>query len=299
MHRGGRRGKRPENCGILDQATSKTRTSARHAGTYPRQLNTNQDKSRTPDENLAPASTKSLTHALFHINAASMSKTTYQSYTAETPIRSYRADFMRRGAMCAALVSRYPSLAAIASEAKTIASSIDGRLAALQSAEDDELIANALEDAEKIDVVDVYTEMRRTMFAKNIDISTILPDAPSTLARLGVDAFATRTEAAIAAIKALPATDPIRIDFLANLEKELAEFRSADNAEDATRDALKTIRLALTLYKSELAQTREVQMGTLLTILKDRQKVALFTVPWRKSSRPQEEEPSAEPLPTP
>lgn len=228
-----------------------------------------------------------------------MAKTSYQSYTADTPIRSYRADFMRRGAMCAALATRYPSLAAIATEAKTIAASIDARLAALQSAEDDELIANALEDAEKIDVVDVYTEMRRTMFAKNIDVMTILPDAPSSLARLGVDGFATRTEAAIAAIKALPAADPIRMEFLANLEKELSEFKTADQSEDATRDALKTIRLALTLYKSELAQTREVQMGTLLTILKDRQKVALFTLPWRKTSRPNDDEPPAEPAPAP
>lgn len=206
---------------------------------------------------------------------------------------------MRRSAMCAALATRYPNLAAIATEAKTIASSIDARLAALQSAEDDELIANALEDAEKIDVVDVYTEMRRTMFAKNIDVTTILPDAPSSLARLGVDGFTKRTEAAIAALKALPTTDPIRLEFLENLEKELGEFKSADESEDATRNALKTIRLALTLYKSELAQTREVQMGTLLTILKDRQKVALFTLPWRKATRSQDEEPSAEPTANP
>lgn len=206
---------------------------------------------------------------------------------------------MRRGAMCNALGNRYPALATIAAECKTIAANIDARLAALQSAEDDELIANALEDAEKIDVVDVYTEMRRTMFAKNIDVTTILPEAPSSLARLGVDSFTKRTEAAIAAIKALPATDPIRIDFLTNLEKELGEFKSADTSEETSRNALKTIRIALTLYKSELAQSREAQMGTLLTILKDRQKVVLFTLPWRKSSRPQDEEPSAEPTQIP
>lgn len=206
---------------------------------------------------------------------------------------------MRRGAMCNALVSRYPALATLATEAKTIVSAIDARLAQLQSAEDDELIANALEDAEKIDVVDVYTEMRRSMFVQNDDVKTILPEAPSSLARLGVDSFTQRTEVAIAAIKALPATDSIRMDFLAKLEQEFAEFKSADASEDTTRHALKTIRVALTLYKSELAQSREVQMGTLLTILKDRQKVALFTLPWRKTSRPQDDEPSADAASTP
>jgi hypothetical protein len=228
-----------------------------------------------------------------------MAKTTTQSYTAETPIRSYRADFMHRGAMCSALASRYPDVAPLASEAKAIVSAIDARLANLQAAEDAELVANALEDAEKMDFVDVYTEMRRTMFAQNVDVATILPDAPSSLARLGVDQFTKRTEAAIAAIKALPAADAIRIDFLTNLEKEFSEFSAADKAEDVTRNALKTIRLALTLYKSELAQSREVQLGTLLAILKDRAKVTLFTLPWRKSPRPQDEEPSAEPSPNP
>lgn len=201
--------------------------------------------------------------------------------------------------MCAALVSRFPNLAAIATEAKAIVTAMDGRLANLQAAEDAELIANALEDAEKIDVVDIYTEMRRTMFAQNSDVATILPDAPSALARLGVDSFTKRISVAIAALKALPETDTIRVNFLQNLEKEFGEFTAADQAEDATRNALKTLRLALTLYKSELAQTREVQMGTLLTILKDRQKVALFTLPWRKTSRPNDDEPAAGPTPNP
>ena len=43
--------------------------------------------------------------------------------------------------------------------------------------------------------------------------------------------------------------------------------------------------MALTLYKSELAQEREAQLGTILTVLKDREKVAMFTVPWRKPLR--------------
>ena len=231
-----------------------------------------------------------------------MGKTTYQSYTDQTPISTYRSDFMRRGAMCAALVNRHPELAAIADEAKAIVSEIDARLASLQEADDDQLLANALEDVEKLDVVDLYTEMRRTMFAKKYDIAKLLPDAPSSLGRLGADGFGQRAALAIASLKALPETDSMRVAFLSNLEKEVAEFQSANQAEDGTREELKTIRLALTLYKSELAQTREVQLGTLLTILKDREKVALFTVPWRKPSRTADEDastPAPAPTPTP
>lgn len=201
--------------------------------------------------------------------------------------------------MCSALVSRFPSLAAIATEAKTIASNIDARLASLQDAEDAQLIANAIEDAEKIDVVDTYTEMRRVMFGKNYDIATLLPDAPSVLARMGVDNFNKRIEAAIASLNALPATDPMRSQFLGTLEKEWSEFQAADKAEDTTRGSIKTLRVAITLYKSELAQTREAQLGNLLNILKDRQKTALFTIPWRKSSHTDDEAPATEPAPAP
>ncbi len=228
-----------------------------------------------------------------------MVKNTYQSYTEQTPIIGYRSDFMRRGAMCSALAPRHPGLAAVSAEAKTIVAAIDSRLAALQDAEDKQLLADALEDVEKLDVVELYTEMRRTMFAKKYEVTTLLPDAPSSLGRLGADVFTKRAEIAIANLKALPNSDPMRNVFLANLEQELSEYQSANNAEDVARDGLKTIRLALTLYKSELAQTREAQLGTILTILKDREKTALFTLPWRKSSRTPEESPAPAPTTTP
>jgi hypothetical protein len=176
---------------------------------------------------------------------------------------------------------------------------IDSRLAALQQAEDEQLLANALEDVEKIDVVDVYTEMRRTMFAKKYDVATLLPDAPSSLGRLGTDEFTKRAAAAITNLKALPESDPIRSVFLANLEKEYSEYQTANKAEDETRADVKTMRLALTLYKSELAQTREAQLGTILTILKDREKTALFTLPWRKSSPAPDAAPAPVPATTP
>jgi len=214
-----------------------------------------------------------------------MAKNTYQTYTELTPIGVYRADFMRRGAMCTALLPRHPGLAAVATAARDRVTEIDAGRDAMQDAEDAELVANAIEDAAKLDVVEVYTELRRTLFAKTGDAATLLPDAPSALARLGIDNFTNRAEAAIANLKALPENDPVRVSFLATLEKELAEFVAADKAEDNTRDALKTMRMALTLYKSELAQAREVQLGTILTVLKDREKVAMFTVPWRKPSR--------------
>lgn len=228
-----------------------------------------------------------------------MAKNTYQTYTELTPIGIYRSDFMRRGAMCTALSTRHPDLAAIATAARAQVDEIDARRAALQDAEDSQLVANAIEDAAKLDVVEVYTELRRTLFAKTGDASSILPDAPSALARLGIDNFTERTQAAIARLKALPDNDPIRVGFLPILEQEWAEFAAADEAEDTTRNALKTSRMALTLYKSELAQLREAQLGTILTVLKDREKVAMFTVPWRKPSRMAQDDDNSQETTTP
>jgi len=214
-----------------------------------------------------------------------MAKNTYQSYTPDTPIHVYRGDFVHRGAICAALTPRFPELASVAADANAIVIQIDARLAALQHAEDDQIRAGAIEDAEKIDVADVYTELRRTMFARNYDVATILPEAPSNLRRLGAERFADRVNAAMSNLKTLPETDPVRVAFLASLEKEFAEFNTADKAEDDKRASLKSGNVALTLYKSELAQAREAQLGSILVTLKDREKVAMCTRPWRKPAR--------------
>ncbi|MDC3989282.1 hypothetical protein [Polyangium jinanense] len=218
-----------------------------------------------------------------------MAKNTYQTYIQETPVDIYRADFLRRGAMCAALATRHPQLADVGAEANAIVLQIDARRTALQSAEDDQVRARAMEDIEKLDVVDVYTELRRTMSAKSYDVAKLLPDAPSTLRRLGTSNFTDRANEAVSNLRVLPENDPIRVAFLGRLEKELAEFRSADKAEDLTRVALQSGRMALTLYKSELSQAREAQLGMIHSILKDREKTALFTLPWRKPARSAEE----------
>lgn len=214
-----------------------------------------------------------------------MAPNTYQSYTEKTPIYAYRADFVWRGAMCIALGTRHPGLVSIGNDANAIVAQIDARLAALQAAEDDQLRARAIENAEKLDVVDVYTELRRTMSAKNYDVAKILPDAPSILRRISADSFAARADAAVSNLEALPENDPLRVAFLANLKKELAEFHEADKAEDKTRATLRSGNVALTLCKAELAQAREAQLGAILTELKDREKSSAFTLPWRKYSR--------------
>lgn len=215
-----------------------------------------------------------------------MAKNTYQTYTEETPIATFREDFIRRGAMCSALATRYPGLAAVGAEANATVAQIDSRRSALQSAEDDQIRARAIEDAEKLDVVDVYTELRRTMAVKSPeDAQTLLPEAPSALRRLGAATFTERTNAAISNLSTLSVDDPLRVAFLDKLTKELAEFSAADKNEDKTRLALQSGKVALTLYKSELSQVREAELGTIQSILKDREKTALFTIPWRKTSK--------------
>jgi hypothetical protein len=218
-----------------------------------------------------------------------MAKTQYQTYSEETPIDTYREDFIRRGALCGALAKRYPALAAIGTEADDILAQIDSRRGALQRAEDDQIRARAIEDAEKIDVIDTYTELRGTMAGKKYDVLTLLPDAPSTLGRLGAKNFGERADRAMANLKALPEGDAMKTTLLPKLERELAEFHEADVAEDTARANLKSGRMALLLYKTELSQAREAQLGAIQSILRDREKTVQFTIPWRKASRAAED----------
>lgn len=214
-----------------------------------------------------------------------MAKNTYQTFTNETPIGVYREDFIRRGALCAALSKKHPTLAPIGQEAEAILAQIDQRITSLQSLEDNQVRARAIEDAEKLDALEVYTELRRTMFAKNVDISAILPDAPSSLNRLNAKSFGERMALAVANLKALPDGDTLKTVFLSPLEKELGEFTTADQAEDVTRTNLQSGKAGLLVYKSELSQAREAQLGSIQAILRDREKTALFTIPWRKTSK--------------
>lgn len=214
-----------------------------------------------------------------------MAKTSYQTFTQETPLDIYRTDFLRRGALCKALADRYAALDAIGTEATAIVGQIDERRAALQLAEDDQVRARAIEDAKKLDVVEVYTELRRTLFAKKIDVITLLPEAPSTLGRLGIKTFNERIAAAIGNLKTLPDGHPQKTAFLPSLEQEFAELSAADVVEDATRATEKSIGVALTLYKAELSMARVSQLGAIQNVLRDREKTALFTIAWRKPSK--------------
>jgi hypothetical protein len=220
-----------------------------------------------------------------------MRKTTYQTYTTDTPIDTYRSDFIHRSAMCGAIAKRYPALGDIGKEADAVLAQIDSHRADLQQAEDDQIRARALEDAAKLDVIDVYTELRRTMAVKNYDVMTLLPDAPSALGRLGAKTFGDRAKQAVANLKVLDDNDPVKTLLLPKLEAEFSEFNQADLAEDATRGALRSERMALVLYKTELSQARERQLGAIQNVLGDRERTAQFTRPWRKASGTPEDEP--------
>lgn len=229
-----------------------------------------------------------------------MAKGTYQTYTEETSIEDYRADFIHRGAICGALTKRHAALGSVGEEADTIVAQIDTRRAELQKAEDDQIRARAIEDASKLDVVELYTELRRTLFAKKLDVTTLLPDSPSTLGRLGAKSFRARADQAVANLEKLPDTDPVKAALLPTLKQELTAFYAADEAEDATRASLQAGKVGLTLYKAELSQAREAQLGAVLKALGDAEKIPLFTLPWRKSSKAKPEEPTPPPAdPTP
>jgi hypothetical protein len=223
-----------------------------------------------------------------------MGKTTYQTYTTETPISTYRDDFIHRASICGAIAKRYAALGDVGKDADAILAQIDSRLASLQQAEDDQTRARALEEAAKIDVVDVYTELRRTMAVKSDNVTTLLPDAPSALGRLGVKTFSERANQAVANLKELDDADPVKTELLPKLEQELKEFTQADLAEDKTRGAQQSGRMALTLYKTELSQARERQLGAIQNVLGDRERTVKFTLPWRKASgKPEDDPPKA------
>jgi hypothetical protein len=132
--------------------------------------------------------------------------------------------------------------------------------------------AKAVEDAGKLDVVDVYTGLRGMMTVQQRDqLFAFLPD-------------------------------PLRRDYLSRLQTEVEEFRRADEAEDAVRLRVRSARLGLLVYKSELARARDAQLGTIQTILGDRAKAAAFTIPWRRNAQDDDatEPPDAgTPAPTP
>ncbi len=215
-----------------------------------------------------------------------MAKTTYQTYTSETPIDFFRKDFIRRGAMCQALVSRFSGLEPVANESVQIVATIDERGTEIRAVEDDLVRARALEDVEKMDVVDAYTALRLMMTAYDRDrVRDFLPDAPSSLKQLGPKNLSDRVKAQIENLRILPEDSPLRTEFLPPLEREVGELETADRAEDDVRARVSALGLGLTVYKSELAQTRESQIGTIQSVLSDRAKAAQFTLPWRRSKR--------------
>jgi len=214
-----------------------------------------------------------------------MSRNTYQSYTPDTPLDTMRADFIRRAAMCTALTGRYPALAEVAGQAAEIAGEIDAHAADLRAVEDDAVRAKALEDAEKIDVIDVYGTLRTMLGLQDRDhLFAFLPDPPSVLGRMPSRKFSERLTQALANLEQLPAESTLRGDFVPRLREEMAGFRRADEAEDDVRRRLRSTRLGMVVYKSELARARDAQLGVVQTATRDRAKTVLFTLPWRKSS---------------
>jgi hypothetical protein len=210
-----------------------------------------------------------------------VAKTSYQTYTSETPIDIYRKDFLRRNAMCVAMSSKVPALEPVAREAGEIIAAIDGRKTDLQQAEDDQVRAKALEDVERMDVVDAYSKMRLSLTIHAPDqVPRFLPDAPSSLKKIGPKKLTKRVQASIINLSVLPEDHPTRREYLPLLERELEEFTAADLAEDTVRTGLATINLGLSVYKSELSQVRDAQLGTIQSVLGDRSRAAQFTIPW-------------------
>jgi hypothetical protein len=92
-----------------------------------------------------------------------------------------------------------------------------------------------------------------------------------------------------------PPGDTLKTTLLPKLQQDLAEFQQADVAEDTTRANLQSGQMALLLYKTELSQAREAQLGAIQRVFGDRERIAQFTMPWRKASKRTEDEAVSEP----
>lgn len=75
--------------------------------------------------------------------------------------------------------------------------------------------------------ISACAELRRTVAAKRYDVLPLLPDAPSTLGRLGAKKSGERASQAVANLEALPGTDPLKTTPLPRLQQELAELHVA------------------------------------------------------------------------
>jgi hypothetical protein len=215
-----------------------------------------------------------------------MAKTSYQTFTQEAPLSIFRSDFIRRDAMCGAMVKQFPDLGAIAAECAAIVAAMDARSTELRAAEDALTRARALEDAEKLSVVGAYARARTVLGVEDKDAALlILPDAPSSLRKRNVVDFNLRVRSTIESLGELPADHPVRVAYLPPLQAEFAEFSTADVAEDEARARLGRLRLSLTLYRAELAQERDGQLGRIQGVVKDRAVTAMFTIPWRKRTK--------------
>jgi hypothetical protein len=140
--------------------------------------------------------------------------------------------------------------------------------------------ARAIETAEKLDVIEAHDILRKQLAAYEPKrVIEFMPVPPSTAAKLALEKFDGRVSQAISDVKGLPETHPVRRDFLPALEREFAEFQTADTAADVVRRNLATARIALTTLKVELAQTRDRELGRIQIIFGDRLKVDFFTLP--------------------
>lgn len=219
-----------------------------------------------------------------------MGKTTYQTYTQDAPLDTFRSDFIHRDAMCQAFAKQFPGLAAIGQECAALVTAMDARAVELRAAQDAVTRARALEQAVKLAVVGVYAKARTVFGLEDKGAAAlILPDSPSTLRKRNVVDFNIRVKSTIESLEDLPEDHPVRVAYLDPLKAEFAEFSAVDVAEDETRARLARIKVSLTLYRAELAQERDGQLGRVQGIIKDRVVTSAFTLPWRKRSKAAEE----------
>lgn len=197
--------------------------------------------------------------------------------------------------MCGALVEDYPALAPVATEAREMVVAIDSRGTVLRQAEDEQTVAKAVEDVKKLVVIKKYSDLRLLLTIHEKDrVPDFLPDAPSSLKKLGPKNLTDRVQKSLDNLRVLPADHPVRVEYEPVLTENLAAFKTADLAEDRERAEVATLNLGLSVYKSELSQVRDVQLGTIQTVLGDRTQAVEFTIPWRDTSSKKSKKRAAE-----
>jgi hypothetical protein len=221
-----------------------------------------------------------------------------QQFTSKTPLARYRKDARHRGSMCRAMATlpedepvtdeareRAGKFAAVAESSQRSVDTITARAADVQRADDILTDAKALESVTRFRTKEAYEQARLDLTAAASDIvRTILPIAPSLIAKGGIKRVIGLIEDGVAKLSTPDAPESVRTEHAPVIERHLARMREADLAEDRAGAALSALRASIVLFKAAQQREREIAYGRLIELVGRADAEAYFLAARTRSS---------------